>query len=159
LAKKGFLFVLAINEKQVSFIFEDFLFVFMDKYYIDACIWLDYFKDRNDGLKPLGEFAFNFLKKCLKKNDKIFFSKMVVFELKSNGLDFFQVSKEFSLIIEEVFPSKKDLNDAKKLSVSKKIPFGDAFHYVLSKTNNSILVSRDNHLLIFDETKLPEELI
>ena len=129
------------------------------KYYVDACVWLDYFEDRKDNLKPLGDFAFQFFKKCLKKHDKILFSKMVVFELKNNGLDFFQVSKDFDLIIEEVFPSKNDLNKIKQFSVEKQIPFGDAFHYILSKTNNAVLVSRDSHLLSFDETRFPEELI
>ncbi|MDD3083405.1 MAG: type II toxin-antitoxin system VapC family toxin [Candidatus ainarchaeum sp.] len=128
-------------------------------YYVDSCIWIDFFNNRFDGLKPLGEFAFQFFKKCLKNNNNVLFSKMVVFELKNNGLDFFEISKDFCFILEEVFPSKNDLEKIKSLSIEKQIPFGDAFHYVLSKTNKAILVSRDNHLLSFNETKLPEELI
>jgi hypothetical protein len=128
-------------------------------YYVDSCIWIDYFENRTDGLKPLGEFAFQFFKKCLKNNDKILFSEMIVFELKNKGLDFFEILGQFCFILEEVFPSKTDLEKIKSLSVEKQIPFGDAFHYILSKTNNAVLVSRDNHLLYFNETKLPEELI
>jgi hypothetical protein len=128
-------------------------------YYVDTCIWIDFFNNRFDGLKPLGDFAFQFFKKCCKNNDKILFSKMVVFELKTNGLDFFEISKDFSVVLREIFPTDSDLSEIKNLSTIKQIPFGDAFHYILSKSNNSILVSRDNHLLMFPETKLPEEII
>lgn len=29
-----------------------------EKYYLDACIWRDYFENREDRFRPLGEWAF-----------------------------------------------------------------------------------------------------
>lgn len=38
------------------------------RFYIDTSIWCDYFEDRNDGIRPLGLFAHNFLNRGRKKN-------------------------------------------------------------------------------------------
>lgn len=128
-------------------------------YYVDSCIWIDYFENRSDGLKPLGEFAYLFFKKCLKENHNIYFSKIIVFELKQNGFDFFDISKEFNILLVEVVPTNVDLKNARSLCIKNKIPFGDAVHQILSKSNKLTLISRDKHLLDFKETKLPEDLI
>ena len=52
------------------------------KFYLDTAIWRDYFEDRRDGIRPLGEFAFQFLKNCEKKGCKVLVSDTVILELK-----------------------------------------------------------------------------
>lgn len=51
------------------------------KFYIDTSVWLDYFQDRGDGIRPIGLFAFMFLKKCQKEGLKIIVSDIVVKEM------------------------------------------------------------------------------
>ena len=52
-----------------------------NKYYLDTCIWKDYFENRSDKFKPLGEWAFQFLKKALSEEGIIIYSKVVENEL------------------------------------------------------------------------------
>ena len=58
-----------------------------EKFYLDTAIWRDYFEDRKDGIRPLGEFAFQFLKNCEKKGCKVLYSELVVYELKRDYSD------------------------------------------------------------------------
>lgn len=51
------------------------------KFYLDTNIWIDYFENRSDGLRPLGEFAFQFLKKVVETNSVIYYSDLVKTEL------------------------------------------------------------------------------
>jgi hypothetical protein len=51
------------------------------RYYVDTCIWLDLLEDRTDGLRPLGEFAFQFIKKAMRHGDTIIYSSLVLGEL------------------------------------------------------------------------------
>jgi hypothetical protein len=50
------------------------------KYYIDTCIWRDYFENRNDKYRPLGEWAFRFIKKIINEDSLILFSDLVLEE-------------------------------------------------------------------------------
>ena len=38
------------------------------KFYLDTAIWRDYFEDRGDGTRPIGEFAFQFLRNRAERN-------------------------------------------------------------------------------------------
>ena len=51
------------------------------RYYFDTCIWRDYFEDRSDGKKPLGELALAFLQEIVMNGDRIVISDMVREEL------------------------------------------------------------------------------
>ena len=66
------------------------------RFYLDTAIWRDYFEDRKDGLRPLGEFAFQFLKECRERGIEILVSDTVVFELEA------RLSKER---VKEIFSS------------------------------------------------------
>jgi predicted nucleic acid-binding protein len=128
-------------------------------YYVDTCIWRDYFEDRGDNLKPIGDFAFYFFKKTLENKDTLLFSSLVITELATYNFDFIKLSSFFGEIIKEVKISEKTNCTARAFSKLEKIPMGDAVHYILAKENNAILVSRDKHLLFFSNVKTPEELI
>ncbi|MEK6887021.1 MAG: PIN domain-containing protein [Nanoarchaeota archaeon] len=136
------------------------------KYYLDSSIWRDLHEDRKDKFRPLGEWAFELLKKIRKNKDKVLYSDLVVDELMKAFNE--NVIKElFSImsnggLLEKVNVEKKHVKEAVELKHKYNIPFGDALHAVLARDNNAILVARDHH---FEEiqhiikAKKPEELI
>ena len=128
-------------------------------YYLDTCIWIDFIENRYDRMNPIGEYAFLFLKKCRKKNKIILYSNHTIYELNRTGYDFFELSKDFKKVLKKVEIKNIDLVKANEIKKINFIPFGDALHLILTRKNNGILVSRDNHLLDFKKTKLPEKLI
>lgn len=133
-------------------------------YYVDSCIWIDYFENRTDGLKPLGEFAFQFFKMCKLTKSKIYFSNLVYAELVG------YLSKEkinillndFSKILIFFEYSNTQIASAKKLSNQlDSIHFSDSLHAVIAKNNGCVLVTRDNHfneLYFFVKIVKPEEV-
>lgn len=86
------------------------------RFYLDTAIWRDYFEDRSDGIRPLGEFAFQFLKKCTESGAEILVSDAVIFELEA------RLSKER---VKEIFSSfrniiRKVAADAGQVSEARK---------------------------------------
>lgn len=134
-------------------------------YYVDSCIWRDYLENRSDGLKPLGEFAYLFFKKCSKENHKIYFSKLVFNELSKyiNEIEINKLIDNFSNIIIFVNYSNEQILKAKNLIKEyNNLHFADALHIVIAKENNCVVITRDNHF--FNLGKLikvfePEEII
>ena len=137
----------------------------LKKFYLDTCIWRDYFEDRKDALKPLGEFAFRFLKKCVKDKSKIIVSDLVVKELqKDYSLNQIELMfSEFKHLIIEVRHSKEQFMEAVNLfkQFNKKLPFYDILHSIVSRDETAILITRDSHFSEIDlcENRLPEQLI
>ena len=135
----------------------------MQKFYLDTNIWLDYFENRSDGLSPLGEFAFQFLKNCITFNCKIYYSNFILFELKNklSENDFFKnvdFIKENLVFIES---TKDDWNKAQNLNENITLHSADALHLILAKNNDCILITRDKHFDFVDliEIKKPEEVV
>ncbi|MFH1586568.1 MAG: PIN domain-containing protein [Candidatus Diapherotrites archaeon] len=105
--------------------------------YLDTNIWIDFWENRSDGLRPLGEFAFNVLKRAYNCEFKVVVSSILMAELK------------FNYGAETVMEMLKDLRRSKKhiyiyadkehnksaLEYSKKtgIGFNDCLHAVLAK--------------------------
>jgi len=52
------------------------------KYYIDACIWIDFFDNRSDRFRPLGDWAIELLNKIVRENGLIIISDHLINELK-----------------------------------------------------------------------------
>jgi len=134
------------------------------KYYVDTSIWRDYYEDRKDKLKPLGEFAFEFFRKVKLNADKIFYSDLIIEELniaynEKEIKEIFNIIEEENLL-EKVEISKNQVKEALELKRKLQIPFGDALHAILAKDNNAILVTRDEHFLKIDfvNVKNPEDL-
>jgi rRNA-processing protein FCF1 len=123
------------------------------KFYLDTAIWRDYFEDRKDGIRPLGEFAFQFLKKCEKKGCKVLVSDTVVLELKVYFPEekVKQIFSSFQGIIQNIVATEEQVSEAKtEWSERRKIvPFKDVLHAVLAKHHCAVLIARDNHF--FDE--------
>ena len=53
--------------------------------YLDTNIYLDYFENRTDKLKPLGEFAFRIIKRAIDCEFKIVISSIILAEIKFNN--------------------------------------------------------------------------
>ena len=136
------------------------------KFYVDTSVWRDYFEDRKDNLKPLGEFAFQFLKKCKEEKWEIIVSDIINIELKSRFSEQ-QVKEVFSSFkdeIKNVEATKQQKLEAEKYweKTNKSIPFNDVLHAIIAKQHNAILITRDYHFEMLSsivEIKKPEEII
>ncbi len=134
------------------------------KFYLDTAIWRDYFEDRGDGIRPLGEFAFQFLKNCEKKGCKVLYSGVVVHELKRDYSDerIKQVFSSFERFLEIVPISNDQYLEAKKLSrIKTESHESDILHVILARDNKAVLVTRDFHfdtLRDIVEIRAPEEI-
>lgn len=136
------------------------------RFYLDTAIWRDYFEDRADGIKPLGEFAFKFLKGCLERGIKVLVSDIVVFELEARlpKERVKEVFSSFSGIISMVVANAEQVSEARKewQKRNKALPFKDVLHAIIARDNNAVLVARDNHffdmLASIVEVQKPEDI-
>jgi predicted nucleic acid-binding protein len=137
------------------------------RYYLDSCIWRDHFENRfGPGGRPLGHHATKLMTKLMKDCAEIVFTDTVVAELEKDYdeedvLDMFNMLFKIG-ILKRVEVSREEFTEAKKLSVKRNIPFGDALHAVIAKNNGAVLISQDNH---FEKLKdivtvlRPEEVV
>lgn len=136
----------------------------VQKFYLDTAIWRDYFEDRKDGIRPLGEFAFQLLKKCHQRKWIVLVSPEVEKEL----LAYYprerveQVFSSFKDIIVKVSYSKEQVSEALTFWVKtrKEFPFSDILHSVIARDNCATLVCRDRHFfeIKLADCVLPEEV-
>ena len=136
----------------------------MVKYYLNTSIWRDYFENRSDKFRPLGEWAYSLIKMALENGCSILYSDLVVDELKIkysleeiNGL----LGIAGDLLV-RVDISKSQVREAASLCKQRKVAFGDALYAILARDNNAIMVTRDIHFLELADivcVKKPEELI
>jgi hypothetical protein len=49
-----------------------------EKIYLDANIYLDYFENRRDNIRPLGFFAYNLIRRCIEREFRIIISDWAV---------------------------------------------------------------------------------
>ncbi|MFH1752140.1 MAG: PIN domain-containing protein [archaeon] len=132
-------------------------------FYLDTSIWRDYFEDRKNHIKPLGELAFQFLKECKKRRFKLVYSDLVVFELKKSYSDE-KIKQLFSpfadnLVLAEI--SEKQRLEAVKLESIKDAHKADILHAIIARDEKAVLVSRDKHfdcLTDIVEVLKPEEV-
>jgi len=137
----------------------------MQKYYLDACIWFDYFENRKDRFRPLGEWAFDLIKKIIKEDALILYSELVEEEL-GKRYSVKDIQKILNIVPPAVIITVKTSNTQIKESIyiSKKfnIPRKDALHAILARDNNAIMVSRDKHFQLLKDicdVIKPEEII
>jgi predicted nucleic acid-binding protein len=133
-------------------------------YYFDTCIWRDYYENRNDNYRPLGEWALALIKKIQKEEGIIFYSELVIDELKKE-----YTPETIKKIINIPYIKLIDLNftqsqiqEATILGKIRRVGFSDAFHAILARDNNAMLITRDVHfyeLRDIVKIKKPEELI
>lgn len=134
-------------------------------YYLDTCIWRDFFEDRF-GLegKPLGRYASCLFIKIMKENIIVLFSDLIVKEL-SVDYDMDKINEMFNLlffskILRSVSIEEGDYKKAREIADSRKLPLSDVIHAIIADRNNAILITRDRHFdMLRDvvESKKPEE--
>ncbi|HII14779.1 MAG TPA: type II toxin-antitoxin system VapC family toxin [Nanoarchaeota archaeon] len=136
------------------------------RYYLDTCIWKDYYENRSDRLRPIGEWALAFINKAVEEGSRLLYSDAVIRELNR----YYTMDKTDAILsivrnedcLEKVSISRGQAQEARELSRKHNVPFGDALHAVLARDNNAIIVTRDRHfdeLRDIAEARKPEELI
>jgi len=141
----------------------------MKKVLVDSNIFLDYYLDRKDNLRPLGKFAFQFFRETARCRYFVLITKDVEREIGSVlGLRKEDVWKKvFDSLRKkrkiEIIGYGKDTEErAVLLAKRENIPKTDALLIEVAKENSLILVSRNFH---FNKAKdtievfKPEELI
>ncbi len=134
----------------------------MVNFYLDTSIWLDVYEKRGRN----GELAVEFLTKIINEESVVFFSNIIISELKH-----LWYSKETIIDIIKILPydgvrkieiSRNQMGEAKRVAVSKGIPKKDVLHAVLCRDNDVQLISRDAHfnsIKYITIAKLPEDFI
>ena len=137
----------------------------MVRYYLDTCIWRDYFENRSDRFRPLGEWALMLIKKIIEENNIIFYSEFIIEELQE-AYTLKEIENIFSIATNDVLIKievcGEQLKEAVILSKRCQIPRKDALHAILAKDNNAILVTRDKHFYELEKeisVKKPEDLL
>lgn len=133
-------------------------------FYLDTAIWRDYFEDRKDSMRPLGEFAFRLLKNCERNGCTVFYSALVVDELESyySKERVAEVFSSFRHILAQVKISDTQVSEARKIATSTEgTHLKDVLHSVLARDNRAVMIARDRHfdaLADFVETAKPEDV-
>jgi len=138
----------------------------MERFYVDSNVWLDLAFDRRNHIRPLGELAFQFFKKCMRNEWKILYSDIVLEELgkfltkEEIKVRCFGVVSEADLLV-NVESTLSQTKEAKKVAEKHGVPAPDALHAILARDNKARLVSRDAHfekLFEIVSVHLPEEI-
>jgi len=136
-----------------------------EKYYLDSCIWIDYFENRSDRFRPLGDWAFSLIKQIIRESNLIIYSDLVEEEL-LKYFDDIHIKEIISIIPKQLLikieTKAKQLEEAIKISKKLRIPVKDALHAILARDNDTILVTRDKHFYELAKQvtiKKPEDLL
>lgn len=137
-----------------------------EKYFVDTLVWRDYYENRNDRFRPLGEWALAFFKKVLEEENIIIYSDVVEREL-GEKYDAEAISDIFSVInknclLQKIEVQSNQVKEAAKLSKERHLPFGDAIHAVVARDNRAIMITRDHHFEEMQDvviSKKPEDLL
>lgn len=135
-----------------------------ERYYLDTATWMDFYEDRKDPSRNIGEIAFKLLCKLLASKSKIVVSNFLQMEMDAyySIEEIRGMTMLFEKLIIKVELSEEQLNEAKKIAKERNIPKGDVIHAIAARNNNAILVSRDKHfqqLKDICECVKPEEII
>ncbi len=122
----------------------------MKKFYVDTSVWLDFALGRSDGVRPLGELAFQFFKKCIRERWLVLYSDVTIVELCKCIKPLEVEEKCFRVMLDANLLSKASLSkeepaEAENISKRYKVPFADALHAVIARDNSATIVSRDAH--------------
>ena len=134
------------------------------RFYLDTSIWRDYYENRNDKFRPLGEWALKFIQQCLENNYFILYSDFLIEELETayQRPEISQIFEIATKILHKVTITPSQKKEAALLCKERKVSWGDALHAILARDNRATIISRDEHFLYLTdiaEVRKPEELI
>jgi predicted nucleic acid-binding protein len=122
----------------------------MARYYLDTCIWRDYYEERiGPGGRPLGSYAFKLIMRLISNKDEIIISNAVFRELESDyseeeiTLMLGMISKIGRFIL--VKTTDEGANEASAISKVRILPFTDVLHAITARNNNAMIISQDKH--------------
>ena len=142
-----------------------------EKYYLDACIWINYFKKEGDASKglPYWKILELFLDFVIATKATIYVSTIVLKELNYvlSKEEYETAEKLFAeqdiVVRTSTFPEEYDLAREYEMEDSSRISFYDYLHTAISKCRSYVLITRDKDLLLFAKkhvtTFKPEELL
>jgi len=135
------------------------------RFYIDTSIWRDYFEGRGDGIRPLGEFAFQFLRNCIENECLVLCSNLVVSELRKEYSEE-KLLEAFSYVgkfLVRIGISDSQINEAKrKASCLPETHYSDVLHAIVARDSGAVLIARDCHFECLGnlvDIMKPEEVI
>ena len=137
----------------------------MKRYYLDTAIWIDYYENRADRFRPLGEWALALLKKISEKKEAILFSDVIYGEMFVFGYTEEEIENllhPWTDLIQKITPTRQEIAEAIMESKKRKLPYGDCLHAILSRDHDALLIARDHHfesLIDIKKCQKPEELI
>jgi len=133
-----------------------------ENYYLDTSIWLDIYEKRGKN----GELAIAMLDKLLKNEKSIFYSDIILTELRNLGYSSLQIQDILKSVssdsLEKVLISKDEIKESKVLAIKRKTPRGDVLHAILARNNDAELITTDQHFLRLKDikrSKSPGEVI
>lgn len=134
------------------------------RFYIDTAIFRDYYEDRKDSFKPLGEFAYRFLAYVKATNSSLVVSDFMLSEFIKYYSDeiISSLLDPFKHLIVNVNFTKSQYEEALEISKQKKIHVEDVLHAIIARDNNAIVITRDKHfyeLIDIVQVNLPEDFI
>ncbi len=135
------------------------------KFLIDTAIWIDLYEDRvGYQNEPLGDYALKLLARIQAAKETIVLTDFLMRELESryslaqiNGM-----FKPFGTLVQRVMVNPSQMQEAKKVSIERNVPRGDALHAIIARDEGCILITRDNHfskLMDLSPFFRPEDLI
>jgi hypothetical protein len=122
------------------------------KYFIDTCIWRDFYEDRlSKSGRNLGKEATDLFMKIVKNKDNVLFSESLYWELGKDydrkDIDDMLNVLSFMKVLVRVEITKEEFTEAKKLALDRNIPFVDCLNAVQARNNCAIMISQDFHFL------------
>ncbi|MBS3127210.1 PIN domain-containing protein [Candidatus Woesearchaeota archaeon] len=132
-------------------------------YYWDANVWLDIYEKRGYA----NEVATKLLRNIIIEDGIIFYSDLVIDELKKVGYSQYEILQIFSIAkpdhLKKVHIYKKQIDEARRVAKKHDVPEADALHAILARDNQFTLVSRDQKdfpkLRYIWPAKLPEDFL
>ena len=122
------------------------------KAFVDTHIFIDFYFDRSDRIKPLGEFAFQFFKRAVECEYFVLICQQVIDEISSvlsiDEKDFRDIllgNLKKANKVELVSVSKSQLREARDIATAKNLSLFDCLFAILARDNKAMLVSRDKH--------------
>jgi len=134
------------------------------RFYFDTSIFIDYYENRSDNFRPLGEWAFRLLMTIRNRGNVLLVSDAVFEELvqhySKEKID--NMLQPFQDNIVEIKATMEQREEATKTAHERNLPRRDVLHAILTRDHSAVLIARDKHFeLLTDITisRKPEELI